>query len=146
MKFFRVSAEMGGIEADELSFEVEDEAYFVINLINSHHQYVYDKNWRNYGQAKSIILDKMVEGKVIIDVWFDKELNTRSFLAAGWFKYIRQLKVNGELIISFDDVLEDRENDAHNGINQGIILTTLGGFLALIIYIRRLYLKKYELS
>jgi hypothetical protein len=141
MEYFKVSAENALQDNDEESFAGE-EAYFVIHLLNSYDPFVYDKNWKNYDYAKSVILRTMVSEEVLIDVWFDRELNTRFFLTPGWFKYIRQLTINGEIVISYDDVLEDREEEEWNGISQGISSTSLGAFLTLIIYVRRSYLKE----
>jgi len=141
LEYFKVSAENALQDNDEESF-VGEEAYFVIHLLNSYDPYLYDKDWKNYDLAKSVILKNRVSGKVIIDVWFDRELNTRFFLTPGWFKYIRQLMVNGEIVISYEDVLEEREAEAWNGISQGISSTSLGAFLTLFIYVRRSYLKE----
>jgi hypothetical protein len=144
MKFFRVAAEDFWFEDDdEAVFSVgeEDEAFFIIHLWNSIDNFLYDKDGKNYDLAKTALFEKILSSGVIIDVWFDRELNSRSFLQPSWFRNILQLMVDGESLISYDDVLEDRKEEAWDGIGQGIAFTSLSIVLTLIIFMRRFDLK-----
>ncbi len=139
LKYFSIEGE-NSLNPNDDAPNIEgdtNEAFFVIHLWSSNDIFIYDSGGKNYELARNTLLGKKYSKGVIIDIWADTQLHSRSFLMANLFRNILQLSVDGQLLISYDDVLGERKEQALGSTGVGGAFALIGVLFALIVYRRR---------